>query len=73
MKTYITFNIVNKIKFYRTNENEWSSNKQNLKIFLEDETEDFLIRESQNLTKLPLYDDFNTNKRNYEIRKHINR
>ena len=41
MKKYIAFNIVNKVKFYRTNKNEWSSTKENLKIFLEYETEDF--------------------------------
>ena len=55
MKKYIAFNIVNKVKFYRTNKNEWSSIKENLKIFLEDETEDFFNKRKRKYEKRTRY------------------
>ena len=55
MKKYIAFNIVNKVKFYRTNKNEWSSTKENLKIFLEDETEDFFNKRKRKYEKRTIY------------------
>ena len=55
MKKYIAFNIVNKVKFYRTNKNEWSSTKENLKIFLEYETEDFFNKRKRKYEKRTIY------------------
>ena len=55
MKKYIAFNIVNKVKFYRTNKNEWSSTKENLKIFLEYETEDFFNNRKRKYEKRTIY------------------